>query len=260
MLMEKRRFDPVLTLTLLIQSEWTSEGGTLISRPCFHLLKRAQVFPDKQATDEVADANASCSADTRGLQQACGRISLSGLLRWDRMKYRGTPGRRWSPLARNTKTKKREFPFTQKPLSLCCRVCREQRKRLACWRQLASLQYLCAQTFVSSVRVTLLTSPHCVCIKKAPCFSSSGGWNSLSSPPIALHFNFSLGLPELHKSPNWLLRDYEKWAELSNGSFSTTIISACYSVFGVLKKESRCSWLGAMGCKSPCHRRLTAGH
>ncbi len=42
---------------------------------------------------------------------------------------------------------------------------------------------------------------------------------------LALHLNVSLGLPELHKSLNWLPRDYEKWAALSNGSFSRTAIT-----------------------------------
>lgn len=75
---------------------------------------------------------------------------------------------------------------------------------------------------------------------------------------LALQFSFSLGLPKLHKSLNWLLQDYEKWASLSNGSFSTIAISACYFVFNILKKRARCSWLGAMGYKNPCHRYLTA--
>lgn len=42
---------------------------------------------------------------------------------------------------------------------------------------------------------------------------------------LALHLNVSLGLPELHKSLNWLLQDYEKWAALSNGSFGRTAIT-----------------------------------
>lgn len=51
-------------------------------------------------------------------------------------------------------------------------------------------------------------------------------WLKLTCVSILVpHLNVSLGPPELHKSLNWLLQDYEKWARLSNGSFSTTAIT-----------------------------------
>lgn len=75
---------------------------------------------------------------------------------------------------------------------------------------------------------------------------------------VSFHASHFSAFLSFRKPPNWLLRDYEKWAVISNGSFSTTAIRACYFVFHILKKRAGCTWLGAMGWKRPGHLRLTA--
>lgn len=76
----------------------------------------------------------------------------------------------------------------------------------------------------SSQTLVLVTFPCCLSTETLLVFLSLVTQNHwclfLSS-----HLNVSLGLPELQKSLNWLLQYYEKWATLSNGSFSTIAIT-----------------------------------
>lgn len=101
--------------------------------------------------------------------------------------------------------------------------------KAACWLTTTSAAVWHSDTpsFVASSQTTLRS----VSCWDASCFSCVYVRTKTHSCLF-----LSLGLRELHRSLNWLLQDYEKWGRLSNGSFSTTAISACYSVCHTFKK------------------------